>query len=568
MTASLASPEPDVARRRRARASSAVSRTGLVVFSLLLVYMVVLPVVRLQGLALEDGGQGYRSAFGAAGIGRTIVNTVELAVGSLLIAMVLGTWLALVATRLPRRAQWLRALPILPIVLPPVASIVGWVFLLTPGPGYLNAVLRLLPWWSNDLVGPVDIYTVPWIIIITGLNLTSFMYIFVNAGLRNINGEVVEAAQVHGGSPRRVLLRVKLALLRPVLLYGGGVCLLLGLGQFTGPLLLGTNRGITVLTTRMFRASSQTVPDYGAAAALGTPLLLFGLAVVLVQKIGLGDRSRFVTSTGKSFRSGLKPSRWSVVAILTFTFFSTVLPIAALGIVALSPFWSSTIDPSAFTLDHFRQTLDQPEIIDSIVTGVTVSLVSVAIALPAGFVAATILMRKRGSIAWLVDLLVQLPLGVPAVIFGVGFLITYTSPPLVLYGTKWVIILVYITLMLPFTTRTQLSALVAMGDTHTEAARVSGAGPLRTQLRVVLPLLRPTLGGAAALMFVLLTHEFAASLLVRSATTQVMGTKLYDYFANGIYPVVACIALVMVFITTVGVAVATALGGSNVFNQL
>ena len=54
-------------------------------------------------------------------------------------------------------------------------------------------------------------------------------------------------------------------------------------------------------------------------------------------------------------------------------------------------------------------------------------------------------------------------------------------------------------------------------------------------------------------MFVLLTHEFAASLLVRSPTTQVMGTVLYDYWSNGSYPLVAAIALVMTGVTALGV---------------
>ena len=61
--------------------------------------------------------------------------------------------------------------------------------------------------------------------------------------------------------------------------------------------------------------------------------------------------------------------------------------------------------------------------------------------------------------------------------------------------------------------------------------------------------MRRALGGAAALIFVLLTHEFAASVLVRSSTTQVMGTVLYDYWSNGSYPLVAAIALVMSFVT-------------------
>jgi iron(III) transport system permease protein len=163
---------------------------------------------------------------------------------------------------------------------------------------------------------------------------------------------------------------------------------------------------------------------------------------------------------------------------------------------------------------------------------------------------------------------VAMPLGIPAVIFGVGFLLAYTREPFVLYGTRWVIVLVYVTLMLPFTTRMQLSGMVALGDAYVEASRVSGAGALRTNLRIIIPLMRGPLGGAAALMFVLLTHEFAASLLVRAPTTNTMGTILYDYFLNGSYPLVASIALVMTLITAAGVVAAVMVGGKDVFDRL
>ena len=53
------------------------------------------------------------------------------------------------------------------------------------------------------------------------------------------------------------------------------------------------------------------------------------------------------------------------------------------------------------------------------------------------------------------------------------------------------IILVYVTLMLPFSTRMQLSGMLALGDVIPEASRVSGAGPLRTYLEIMLPLMRP-----------------------------------------------------------------------------
>ena len=131
---------------------------------------------------------------------------------------------------------------------------IGWAFLFSPRPGYLNALLRTLPWWDHLDEGPVDIYTLPWIVIITGFGLTAFVYLFVSAGFANINSELIEAAQVSGSSAAGVFFRVTLPLLRPVLVYGGFVALLLGLGQFTGPLLLGRTAGINVLTTDMYTA--------------------------------------------------------------------------------------------------------------------------------------------------------------------------------------------------------------------------------------------------------------------------------------------------------------------------
>ena len=229
------------------RAGSSARRwlpmVGVVGFVAVLAYLVVLPLIRLQTTALEDGAQGYRTAFGAPGIGDVLLTTAQLALGSFVIAMVLGTLLAWASTQLPPRFGWMRSLPVLPIVIPAVANVIGWAFLLSPRPGYLNALLRELPWWNHLEEGPIDVYTVPWIIIITGFSLAAFVYLFVSAGLKDINQEHVEAAQVSGSSRLGVFFKIVLPLLRPSLIYGGGVALLLGLGQFTAPLLLGTSPG-------------------------------------------------------------------------------------------------------------------------------------------------------------------------------------------------------------------------------------------------------------------------------------------------------------------------------------
>lgn len=556
--------------RSRLATSSWRARLGYVALVVVLAYLVVVPLYRLQSLAFQDGGRGYQAQYGRPDTGEVIWTTVALAAVSLVIAMVLGTVLAFATSRLPARLSLLRAVPVLPIVMPAVANVSGWAFLLSPGPGYLNAALRTLPWWSGLERGPVDIYSTTWIIIITGFGLTSFVYLFVSAGMSGISAEHLEAAQACGSSTVGVFFRIVLPLLRPSLVYGGGVALLLGLGQFTGPLLLGSNAGVKVLTTEMYRRVSESPADFAAAAAAGSPLVILGLLVVLAQKLLLGDQNRFVTHGGKAFKPAPSRSWGSVAVVVVYGVVALLLPLLGLVAVAVSPYWSESIQWGSLTLSNFSDLLSRQDVIDSVVTSLVASSVAVVFCVPLGFVIANLLVRGRrfAVLRVIADLISAMPLGIPAVIFGVGFLLTYTQPPFILYGTRTVIILVYIVLMIPFSTRLQMTGLLSLGETYNEASATCGASPLVTNLRITLPLVRPAILSAVALMFILLTHEFAASLLVRSPTTQVMGTRLYDLWTNGSYPLVAAMALLMTAVTGLGVVVAMVLGGRNVLDNL
>lgn len=547
-----------------------------VILLVVLAYVVLMPLIQLQVTAFSDGAAGYQRALQTPDLVETIWMTVALALGSLVIAMVCGVTMAWLSTRLPRRLEWLSMMPVLMIVLPPVSTVVGWAMLLSPNSGVINRLLRLLPWWQGAEgqipSGPVDVFSAPWIIIITGLSITSFVYVFLRSGLSSINYEVIEASRVAGAGGLRTFVSVVLPLVRPSLVYGSAVALLLGLGQFTAPLLLGTQQNVRVLTTEVYRYAGMPPTDYAAAAALATPLLVFGLITVLGQRMSLRNSQRFVSDAGgKGTRSASGSSYTAAAVIAVFSLLAVALPLLALVAASLSPFWTGVINPSVWTFNNFIQVFNDAQLVGGMRTSLTTSIAAVVIAIPVGYLIAELVHRRRGGpfVRGAVDLIVSLPLGVPAVVFGAGFLFTYTKPPLVLYGTDWVLIVVYVTLMLPYTVRLQLAARMSLGDSYEAAARVSGAGVIRTHTSILLPMLRGPIAGAAALMFVLLTHEFAASLLVRSTKTQVLGTVLYDYWTNTSYPLVAAIALVMFGITVIGVALALLVGGrSNTLERL
>ena len=549
----------------------ALPQAGWVVLALAVGFLVLWPILQLQSRALVDAGSAFGRMKELPRIGTTMQNTFVLAVLSSALAVFIGTLLAWCASMLPDKVRRVGELaPLLPLVVPAVAAVTGWIFLLSPKVGYLNMVLRLLPGLRGMEEGPFDIYSVTWIVIITGFLLSSFVYVFVFTGLKNMGQELEAAAAACGASPAMRFFTITLPLLRPSIIFATGVVFLLGLGQFTAPLLLGRTAKIDVLTTEMFYLTERFPIDFGLGAALGSPILVLGLLVVLVQKFALGEQRRFVVVSARS-RYNLRETRWwAAVVIGLYLLVTTVLPLMALIYVSLSPFWTGSLVVPELTLRHWNSVLNNRGLVDAIWTSVRTSIIGIAILIPLGFAMAFALLqstRIAQPVRLAIDFLATLPVAVPASLMGFGLLFVYSQPPIQIYGTTAVMVVTYVTLMVGHSTRLQFTTLVGTGQEFLEASRAAGAGPLRSLLQVLLPMCRKGIAATAALTFVLLFHEFSASLMVRSARTQVIGSVMYDVWAGGVYSEVAVLALIMVVVTVAGVTVAGWLGGTDTLQK-
>jgi iron(III) transport system permease protein len=452
-----------------------------------------------------------------------------------------------------------------------VAAILGWMFLLSPNVGYLNVWLRRTPLFDHLSEGPIDIYSRLWIVLLTGFTMTSFVYLFCQSSLRAMGGNYQVAASVCGASELRVLLTVTVPLLRPAIVYSTGIVLLLSLGQFNAPLILGRAEGVTVLTTAMQQTTREFPVDYALGAGFGTPLVAIGLVVVLLQRLSVHDSGRFVVARGRVEGLAVKSSWLAAGGLALYGLLAIVLPVLSLVYVSFSPFWSGHVDLGTLTTQHWQRSLDNGDLWEAVSLSLRTAGLAALIALPLGLVVAWALSgnaRLGGRMRTLIDVVSMAPLAVPAALLGFGFLFVYTREPLVLYGTPAILVVVYVTLAIPHSTRMQLSALTSLGLETYEASRVCGAGLLRTFAQVIIPQIRGGVAGAAAITFVILSHEFSASLMVRSVQTRVLGTSLFEAYENGLYPQVAAIALVMVVVTMGGVLVALALGGAETMRRL
>jgi molybdate transport system permease protein len=192
------------------------------------------------------------------------------------IALIVGVPLAWVLARLefPGRAV-LRALTVLPMVLPPVVG--GVALLLAFGRrGLLGA-------WLSDAFGIHLAFTTLGAILAETFVAMPFLVITVEAGLRQMDRRFEDAARTLGARRWRVLWRVTLPLIRPSLVAGAVLCWARALGEF----------GATITFAGNFPGRTQTLPlavylaletNPGAAAVLSLLLLGVSLAVLVALR--------------------------------------------------------------------------------------------------------------------------------------------------------------------------------------------------------------------------------------------------------------------------------------------
>lgn len=518
----------------------------------LLAFAIMLyPFVMLAERAVTSA-EAVQRVFALPGIGATLVNTAVLAVACMAVAASIGIALAWCAASLGqgKLGSFATLLGTIPVMMPGLAAVIGWQFLLSPDVGYINIILRnLFPAFGDR--GPFNVYSMPAIIAVTSLYLVSFVFTFVATALRELDGGLEDAARVFGSSWMGAQLRVVAQLIRPAVVYSLVIVLLLALGQFSAPLLLGRTIGLDVVTTEIFKAIANYPGDYGVGAVLTVPVFVLAMFVLMLQRRTVGTLSRY-SSTSKGGMRRRSTRRWPVIPILLFTILIIVPPILGLLGVALAPYWSGSLSTEGYSMDNFNAILNDGQVMQAVSTTLQLSALGVLGCLVAATLLGLYLHHNSGRLAKALDLVVSFPLTLPAIALGAAIFFAYGVGPVNLYGTRSVIAIAWVAMFLPHAVRLVLAGLTQIGSELGPAARVAGSTAFGSTVRVVLPLLRASLTSAAVLVFILMLHEFAAVALLITPSTDVLSTRLYSAWEVGTYGGVAVISLIMVAVSVVG----------------
>jgi iron(III) transport system permease protein len=543
---------------KRARLSASPSLAVLAILVTGLIVYVLVNVVRLVFTANgRPSLESFRQAAAEPGLSSVLVDTVLVIGVASVIAVAVGTVLAWIAERTDAGlGSATRLIPLVPVLLPSIAGTIGWVLLLAPRAGYLSTLFRLPPGLS--------VFSLWGIILVTALFLTPYVFLPVSAAFRNVDSSIEEASLVAGRGPLATFVRVSVPSVWPSILAGASIALMLGLALFSVPSIIGPSAHVTVLAVLIYQVVAIDAPSRP-----GEALVLSLAAVIVIQlAVALAARAsssrRFVSIGGRA--NAGQPIRtrrlkWPLRIIqIAFLVISGLLPVAALAVVSVQPYWSGNVQFSKLTWSAYstlfqNSTLEQP-LINSVIISLTATVTVVIVSL---LIAYWLRRRRRPIVNPFIRFWITMPSTIPQLIVGLAFLVTFSAPPLILYGSRTLIWLAFVIIFLPQSVGVATSAFSQLGQDVVDAARVSGSGEWRALFTVVLPLVVPTAVGGGLFVFALMMGEVNASILLAGPSTPVIGPTLYNLFNTGTLPPVAALSLCVLVINAVAIVIGSRL---------
>ncbi|MEU0666862.1 sugar ABC transporter permease [Streptomyces lavendulocolor] len=200
----------------------------------------------------------------------SMANTLWLVAVMVTCRVVFGLGVGLLVTRIKTGAGVFRTLFYLPCLAPPVAATLGFVFLLNPGTGPVNAVLADLglpaPGWFND-----PAWSKPALTVLAVWGVGDLMVIFM-AALLDVPKEQYEAAELDGASARQRFRHVTLPNISPIVLFAVVTGVIQTMQYYTQPLVAGK-----VASGVIGNSGQQFEPGYPEKSTLTLPQLVHNL---------------------------------------------------------------------------------------------------------------------------------------------------------------------------------------------------------------------------------------------------------------------------------------------------
>lgn len=242
------------------------------------------------------------------------------------------------------------------------------------------------------------------------------------------------------------------------------------------------------------------------------------------------------------------PISWwlAVVGIAVAVYFT--LPTLVVIPMSFGGQGSFQFPPKEFTFELYRNFFTNPKWIGSLLNSLLVAVLAAMIATTVGTAAALGLNNLTSRFSRLVRTLLMVSMVTPAIVIAVAVYISFLQWHLV--GSMWGYVFAHAAIGVPFVLVSVTSALGGFDTKLLRASASLGASPVRTFLRVTLPLIGRGVATGAVFAFVTSLDEVVIALFLRSPTFQTLPVQMYTAVTVEVDPTIAAASSLVVVTVT------------------
>jgi iron(III) transport system permease protein len=461
-------------------------------------------------------------------------------------------WL-LIRVRLPggrllEFAMWITFfIPLLPVTL-------SWILLLHPRYGIINTALMSLPFIHSP---PFDIYSVGGILWVhIAASSVPVMVIVLGPAIRQLDASFEEVARICGSGPIAVFKHITLPILAPAILTGALAGFIKSLEAFEVEQLLGRPVGIFVYSTRIYDLASWEPPNFKAAMALSSFMLMVLLLIAATyQRLTVGNEYATILGRGSNFRQ-LTIGRarfFASTALFLVVAVSLFFPLFMLVCGSFMKLFGFFNISEPFTLNNWRDVLSDPVFLDSLMNSLVLSSGAGLGGVLIYAIVAYLLVRSPLPGRRIVDLLAWLPWCIPGILFGLSmlWLILASRALSFLYGSMASLIMIMIVAQMPIGVQMMKTSVRQIAVELEQSSRVCGAGPMRTFLYIVLPLIQPMLVSIFVIVFISALRDISTIIFLAGAKSQTLSLLMMQFATSSNLEASAVLGVITTLIVVV-----------------
>ena len=505
----------------------------------------------------------FTSRVAKANLWTPLLNTVFLAFGTCIVSIFFGGIVAFLITRTNMAwRKYISSIFIFPYIMPQWTLAVVWQNLFNSNQitGTSNGLMASLfgvympLWWCKGLFPSL---------VVLGLHYAPFAYILIGGIFKNMDANLEEAATILDTPKAKIMFRITLPMVKPAIL--STVLLVFGsaMGSYPVPHYLG----LTTLSTKYFEMNAKYT---GEASILAIIMMLFGVAIMLLNQISLTSRKNYTTVTGKSGQISKinlgKTGKYIIAAILVIlTFFTSIFPIISFAFETFLPnpgdysflytgdasnlttkWWITSENITENGMYGQKGMLYNPTIWNAYKGTLLVSVVCALFAGTIGtLIGYAVSKNRRSKWANYVNSMAFLPYLMPSVAVGVAFFVLFSGEKLNLYNTYTLLIIVGTVKYIPFASRSALNSMLQLSGEIEEAAIIQDVPWFKRMTRIIIPIQKTSIISGYLLPFMTCLRELSLFMLL-CVQGFILSTTL-DYFDEmGLYAFSSGINLILI----------------------